>query len=165
MKASFQETTVSFRRFLIHLICIAERSREEMERRGRKKRREGEKGRITLPFPLLLLLLSPLSRPPGHPWGLVWRRCSTFGFMFERRGVERGKGDESAWADGEKPAPDSHFVFSPDATRQIGACTRRPPVVVPAPLASFVRTHARTHTRIFARVAANTDGRSHSGDM
>jgi len=76
------------------------------------------------------------ARPPGYPWGLVRRRCSTLaGHVWAtttgRRRRRRRGGGEGAWAYGEKPAPDSHFVFSPDARPDKSDCMRRRRPFVP----------------------------------
>jgi len=85
------------------------------------------------------------ARLPGYPWGLVWRRCSTFAGHVWAMTTATGEG-ESAWAYGEKPTPDSHFVFSPDATRQIGLYATSSSV----PLCSLRIARAYSRIRVFA---------------
>lgn len=150
-------------------------TRKEAGRTGneetRRKKRRKAKGRITpLPFPSFP---SPLSRLLGYPWGLVWRRCSTFGTCLDDGGWNGGK-EEGEWEGGRErmrgrmaksqrqTATSFSLPMPPDKSECVYA---RSSVVVPVPLA---RTHARIHAHVFARVAVvatNTDGRSHSGDM
>jgi hypothetical protein len=62
---------------------------------------------------------------------LFYARGTCLGDDNGKEEEEEEGGGEGAWAYGEKPAPDSHFVFSPDARPDKSDCMRRRRPFVP----------------------------------
>lgn len=72
--------------------------------------------------------------------------------MFRRR--------RNAWAYGEKPTSDSHFVFSSDTTRQIGVYATFASSSLSFMLSRSCYTHTATHTRSYSHVSSPSHVRS-----